>query len=127
MKGKAKQMKIAITTSGDTLQATVDSRFGRAQKFCVIDPDSGEFQIIDNRQNLQAMQGAGIQAAQQIIDSGATCLITGNCGPKAFFALNAAGIKIYSSGQTTVSEAIDAFKANTLQQVKSANVEGHWA
>jgi predicted Fe-Mo cluster-binding NifX family protein len=80
----------------------------------------------DNSQNLNAAQGAGIQAAATVSRLGATVLITGHCGPKAFRALMAAGIKIYTGATGTVSEAIAQFKAGKLSLADAADVEGHW-
>ncbi len=120
-------MKIVFTTSGDSLDATLDSRFGRAAKFMVYDMDSSTFEIIDNQQNLNASQGAGIQAAETVAGTGAQCLITGHCGPKAFKVLAAAGIKIFNSDAATVSEALQHYLAGKLVESNSADVEGHWA
>ena len=80
-------MKIAITTSGNDLNAPLDSRFGRAPKFLIYDLEAKTFEIIDNEQNLNAAQGAGIQSAQNIARLGAKALVTGHCGPKAFRVL----------------------------------------
>ena len=53
-------MKIAITAQGPELSAQVDPRFGRAKYFIIYDVDSDEFEAVDNEQNLNAPQGAGI-------------------------------------------------------------------
>lgn len=119
-------MKIAITTSGTGLDAPIDPRFGRARRFVVVDTETGEAHEQDNTQNLNAPQGAGIQAAAAVSRLGATVLITGHCGPKAFQALAAAGIKIYTGATGSVSEAIAQFKAGRLKAADSADVEGHW-
>jgi predicted Fe-Mo cluster-binding NifX family protein len=50
----------------------LDSRFGRAAKFLIFDADSGTFEVVDNRQSLEAVQGAGIQAAETIARAGPT-------------------------------------------------------
>ena len=120
-------MKIAITASGETLESQVDPRFGRAAKFILFDTESGELQAVDNIQNLQAAQGAGIQAAESVYRLGAESVLTGNCGPKAFQALAAAGIKVFTGARGTVAEALEAFKAGKFSTAESANVEGHWA
>lgn len=119
-------MKIAITTSGDSLESSLDVRFGRAQKFLIYDTDNGTFDVIDNRQNLNAAQGAGIQAAETIVRAGAGGLITGHCGPKAFRVLSTAGIKIYNTNASTVREALELYKSGSLTEAKSSDVEGHW-
>lgn len=119
-------MKIAITTSGDTLDAQLDPRFGRAQKFIVYDTDSDKFESVDNTQNLNAAQGAGIQSAQNISRLGAEVVITGNCGPKAFKTLMAAGIKVVIGAEGTVARVIENFRKGELKTAESPNVEGHW-
>jgi predicted Fe-Mo cluster-binding NifX family protein len=120
-------MKIVITSSGDTLESEVDQRFGRAAGFTVYDTETGEFHRVDNDQNLNAAQGAGIQAAETVSRIGADCVITGHCGPKAFRVLKAAGIQVITGAQGTVGHVIAEFKAGRLQPSDSSDVEGHWA
>jgi predicted Fe-Mo cluster-binding NifX family protein len=119
-------MKIVLTTSGSDLNAPLDSRFGRAPKFLVYDLEAKTFEVVDNDQNLNAAQGAGIQSAQNIARLGAKALITGHCGPKAFRVLQAAKIKIYNTTASSVSEAIDQYRNGKLAEAASADVEGHW-
>jgi len=119
-------MKIAFSTSGSDLNAPLDSRFGRAPKFLVYDLDNASFEVIDNQQNLNAAQGAGIQSAETVVRSGAKALLSGHCGPKAFRVLAAAGVKVYTSDATTVAEALEHFKAGKLKEAGNADVEGHW-
>lgn len=119
-------MKIVFTTSGDTLDATVDSRFGRAPKFLVYDLDKGSYEIVDNCQNLNAAQGAGIQSAEKVTKLGANYLVTGHCGPKAFRVLAAAGIKVYTTKAATITDALHEFQIGTITEASAADVEGHW-
>lgn len=119
-------MKIAITTSGSDLSAPLDSRFGRAPKFIIYDLEAKTFEVVDNDQNLNAAQGAGIQSAQTIARLGAQALITGHCGPKAFRVLQSAKIKIFNTTAGTVSEAIEQYQQGKLAEASSADVEGHW-
>jgi predicted Fe-Mo cluster-binding NifX family protein len=120
------KVKIVLTTAGNDINAPLDSRFGRAPKFLVYDLDSGAFEVIDNQQNLDAGQGAGIQSAQTVARSGAKALVTGHCGPKAFRVLSAAGIRIYNTDAPTVTEAIERYRSGKLTEAKAADVEGHW-
>jgi len=120
-------MKIAVTSQGKELSSQVDPRFGRAKYFIVVDIDSGEFTAEDNSQNLNAAQGAGIQAGQNVIDLGVEAVITGNAGPNAFKTLRAGNVKIYIGATGTVADVIEQFKGGKLQEASEANVEGHWA
>ncbi len=119
-------MKIAITASGLTLNDPVDNRFGRAAQFLVYDLDNDSFTIVSNAQNLQAAQGAGVQAAQNVASLGVHALITGNCGPKAFSVLKAAGIKIYNTSASSIQDAINQYKNGELPEANSANTSSHW-
>jgi predicted Fe-Mo cluster-binding NifX family protein len=119
-------MKIALTTSGDTLDAPLDSRFGRAPKFMIYDLETDTFEIVDNAQNLEAPQGAGIQAAQNVAGTGSVAVITGHCGPKAFQVLQRAGISVYPTGAASVSDAVEQYRAGILVPAETADVEGHW-
>ena len=119
-------MNIAVTAKGKTLDSELDPRFGRAAQFIIFDSETGEFAAMDNSQNLNAAQGAGIQAAQNVINTGSEVLLTGHCGPKAFRTLNAGIVEVYTLDQGTVQEAIDKFKAGELTKANSADVEGHW-
>jgi predicted Fe-Mo cluster-binding NifX family protein len=75
---------------------------------------------------MDAAQGAGIQAAQTVIDSGALALITGHCGPKAFRALNAAGVQVYLTADGTIDEVLDRLESGVLNVAHAADVDGHW-
>ena len=119
-------MKIAITTGGDSIKAEIESRFGRSPKFLIYDTESGESFVIDNTQNLNAAQGAGIQSAQNVAKTGAEAVITGHCGPKAFTLLQKAKIAVYHSPACRIEEALERLKTGELKQASSADVEGHW-
>jgi predicted Fe-Mo cluster-binding NifX family protein len=120
-------MKIALTTSGNDLSAPLDSRFGRAPKFLIYDLEANTFEIVDNEQNLNAAQGAGIQSAQTVARLGVKALVTGHCGPKAFIVLKAANIKIYNTAAATVTEALEQYRSGKLTEAAYADVDGHWA
>ncbi len=119
-------MKVAVSSQGKTMDSRVDPRFGRSQFFIVIDTETGEFTHHDNIQNLNATQGAGIQAARNVIDLGVEAVLTGNLGPKAFATLQAGRIVMYTGVEGTVKEAIEQFRSGRLQPVSKPNVEGHW-
>lgn len=119
-------MKIAFSSSGETLEASLDSRFGRALGFLIYNTIDGSLDHIDNAQNLNSAQGAGIQAAQTVARAGAECLVTGHCGPKAFSVLSSAGIKVYNTDAPTVAEALESLLSGELQPAVSPDVEGHW-
>jgi predicted Fe-Mo cluster-binding NifX family protein len=119
-------MKVTVTSQGRELNSPVDPRFGRAKYFVVVDTDTGEFSATDNSQNLNAAQGAGIQAGRNVVELGVKAVITGHVGPKAFATLQSGGVQAYTGATGTVAEAVEQFKAGTLKQSAEADVEGHW-
>jgi predicted Fe-Mo cluster-binding NifX family protein len=119
-------MKIAISAEGKSPESPVDTRFGRAKYFIVHDDEPQIWDALDNNQNLQAAQGAGIQSASIVVNAGCTTLITGHCGPKAFAALNKAGLTVYAVAGGTVREAVESFKRGELKKLEAADVDGHW-
>jgi len=119
-------LKLAISAAGPELSSPVDQRFGRARYLLIVDTPERAVQAIDNHAGMNAAQGAGVQAAQSVIDSEASVLITGHCGPKAFRALRAAGIHVYLAPEGTVEEAIARFQTNELELARAADVDGHW-
>lgn len=119
-------MKVAVTAKGVQLTDEVDPRFGRAPYILIVDSETMKYEALDNSENVNAFKGAGIQAATMVADRGAQVLLTGYCGPNAFRAVTAAGIKVVNDVSGTVEEAIDAFENGPVQYSESANTEGHW-
>jgi predicted Fe-Mo cluster-binding NifX family protein len=119
-------MKIAVTSTGTDLDAEVDPRFGRAPYFLIVDSETFEFEVLDNKENVNALKGAGIQAAGMVSKKGAEVLLTGFCGPNAFKAMNAAKIGVANNAGGTVREAVQAYLDGKLPLADSANVEGQW-
>jgi len=119
-------MKVLVTSEGDAAENAVDRRFGRASTFLLFDTETGDCTAHANTQNLNAVQGAGIQAAQHAVNLDADVVITGHCGPKAFKVLQAAGISIVLDAQGSASGMIEQFLAGALTFAESPDVEGHW-
>jgi predicted Fe-Mo cluster-binding NifX family protein len=92
----------------------------------VLDEHGTILETVDNSTNLNALKGAGIQAAKTLADRKVNTLITGNCGPNAYKALSAAGIKVAVEQTGTVKEAFERFQRNELEFADRPNVEGHW-
>jgi predicted Fe-Mo cluster-binding NifX family protein len=104
----------------------MDPRFGRAAYILIVDADTLDFEVLDNTENVNALKGAGIQAATMISDKQADVLLTGFCGPNAFKALDAARIKVAGDVSGTIREAVAAYVDGNVKWVEQANVEGHW-
>ncbi len=119
-------MKIAITAKGPELGSEVDPRFGRAAYILIVDTETKSIEALNNKANVDAFKGAGIQAATMVADKGAEVLLTGYCGPNAYKTVTAAGMKVVNDITGTVEEAIDRFNAGDVVYSDGANVDGHW-
>lgn len=118
-------MKIAISASAQDLSSPVDPRFGRCPYYIFIDPDSMQFEVLENP-NITSAHGAGIQAAQLVANKGVNVLLTGSCGPNAFQTLQAAGVNVIVGVSGTIQEAVQKFKSGQLQSAAQANVPPHF-
>jgi predicted Fe-Mo cluster-binding NifX family protein len=119
-------MKIAVTSKGVDLDSEVDPRFGRAAYILVVDSETVSLEVLDNKENVNAFKGAGIQAAKMVSETGADVLLTGYCGPNAFKAMKAAKVGVANDATGTVREAVAAYEAGKLPLAEDANVEGQW-
>jgi predicted Fe-Mo cluster-binding NifX family protein len=118
-------MKIAVSSAGQTLDDSVDARLGRCAYFLVIDPDTLEFEPIQNP-NIALGHGAGIQSAQLLANKGVAVVLTGNCGPNAFQTFGAAGIQVITGVTGQVREAVRMFKSGAMASASGPSVQGHF-
>lgn len=118
-------MKICISSTGKTLNSTVDPRFGRCQFFLIVDSKTKKINAIPNA-GVQVGHGAGISAAQLVADKNVEAIITGNIGPNAFMVLNQSSIEIYTGAfDITCKKALEMFDQGKLIKAKTASAPGH--
>ena len=118
-------MKIAVSATGPSLDSGVDPRFGRCQYFVIADPETMEYEAVDNP-NLSAPGGAGIATAQLVADRGVEAVLTGNVGPNAYEALMAAGIEVVTGVGGTVNEAVVGYKEGRFRASSQPTVGAHF-
>ena len=107
-------MKIVVTTIAPNIAADVDPRFGRSACLIVVDAETMRWSAHPNP-GAGASGGAGTVAAQFVAEQGAEAAISGDFGPNAYRALQAAGVSMYVLGQSrTAHEAIERFKSGQL-------------
>ena len=118
-------MKVAVSSSGTSLDSNVDPRFGRCPYYIFYDTNTDSFEHVDN-EGRQAMGGAGIQAAQFLANKKIEAVISGNIGPNAYRVLSAASIKIYSGVTGKVKDAVEKFKKDELKETIAPDVQAHF-
>ncbi|HHU63610.1 MAG TPA: diguanylate cyclase [Clostridiales bacterium] len=112
-------MKIAVSSTGKNLSSMTDVRFGRCNYFVIYDTEGQQVKAIENKGQMSGA-GAGIAAANQIIDEDVDVVITGNMGPNAFRLVKNSDINIYRSGVVEVEKAIQLFKDGKLDELTDA-------
>ncbi|MBD3370212.1 dinitrogenase iron-molybdenum cofactor biosynthesis protein [Candidatus Fermentibacteria bacterium] len=118
-------MKVAVTSTGRTLDDKVDPRFGRSPYFLLVDTDNMKAEALQNP-NAALGGGAGIQAAQLMSEQEVKVVLTGNCGPNAFRTLQAAGIEVVSGVSGTVRRAVEDYVSGEYSSSNAPNVADHF-
>jgi predicted Fe-Mo cluster-binding NifX family protein len=106
-------MIIAIPVDEKNIGTNVCVSFGRTPYFLVYDTESKESKFIDNSATVST-GGAGIKAAQTIVDNKVNVLLTPRCGENAADVLEAADIKIYKTNGISAKKNINIFIAGKL-------------
>jgi predicted Fe-Mo cluster-binding NifX family protein len=117
-------MRIVISAQGESLEAPASPVFGRCPIYLFVDTETMQFEAVPNPAMNQG-GGAGIQAAQFVVEHGAQAVLTGNLGPNAFDVLEAAGVPGYLVPEDTIRQVVEAFKAGQVQPLGGANVAAH--
>ncbi len=118
-------MKIAVTSTGTTLDDAVESRFGRCAYFLIIDTEAMDVEPLENP-NIALGGGAGIQSAQLLSEKGVKSVLTGNCGPNAFTVFGQTGIEVIVGVSGKVKDAVEKFKNGAYSSASGPNVASHF-
>jgi len=118
-------MKIAICSQGPGADSLVDQRFGRCAYFIIADSDGEHYEAVPNP-GVEAAVGAGIQTAQFLEERDVSAVLVGNIGPKAFAALNAGRIKVYTGISGTIADALAQYREGKLSLVSHSTVASHF-
>ncbi|GAA0124960.1 NifB/NifX family molybdenum-iron cluster-binding protein [Clostridium senegalense] len=115
-------MKIAISANGKESNSLVDARFGRCDLFQIHDGEKKQFYVLDN-EGKSSSGGAGIVAAQQLINENVDYIITGNLGPNAFKLIEKAKIKAFKSDVIFIEDALKMLEKDELEEISFAGPE----
>ena len=106
-------MKIAIPVINKDLNSNIDASFGRTNYFLFYNTETKESVFVENTAK-DSTGGAGIKAAQTIVDKGADTIIATRLGQNAAYVLQNAKIKIYKAINGSVNDNIDALEKDKL-------------
>ncbi|EGW40205.1 NifB/NifX family molybdenum-iron cluster-binding protein [Desulfosporosinus sp. OT] len=119
-------MKIAIPVNDKSMEASVCDSFGRTPYYLIYDTESNESVFLDNSA-VASQGGAGIKAAQTVVDNKVNALLTPRCGENAAEVIKAANIQLYKTINDSLKDNIDAFNEGKLSLLEEihAGFHGH--
>ena len=111
-------MKIAISAGEPQFEAKLEPRFGRCAYFLIVDSETQNWKPMQNPA-VEAMGGAGPQAAQFLADQDVEAVISGEFGPNAYTALEAAGIRMYRSQVDHINTLFEKYRNDQLEHISA--------
>ena len=124
VRAKADGHRLAFSSSGSSIADFVDPRFGWCAYFVLLDDSNGLTEAVPNSARSLG-NGAGIQAAQDLLNRGVSVVLTGDVGPNAYRILSAAGTRVYRCVGTNVADAIREYKYGKLVELTRPTSPGH--
>ena len=119
-------MKIAIPVNDKSMAASVCDSFGRTPYYLIYDTESKESIFLDNSA-VASQGGAGIKAAQTVVDNKVDALLTPRCGENAAEVIKTANIKLYKTINDSIKDNIEALNEGKLSLLVDihAGFHGH--
>lgn len=117
-------MKIAVSSTGSTLESRMDQRFGRAKSYLIVETKTMTYDAFLN-DTTKTFGGAGVASAQFVVDHGVNAVITGNVGPNAMSVLHSADITIYRGVDDTILQNVVLLQKGELETIDKT-VEAHF-
>ncbi len=117
-------MIIAIPSDKESLDSPVCVSFGRAPFYCLYNTETEQSTFVVNSA-ADSPGGAGIKAAQLLVDSKANVLITIRCGENAAKVLQPANVELLKALNLSIADNIAAYKQNKLEPLKEVHAGYH--
>lgn len=106
-------MIIGIPVDNKRMDGNISSHFGRTEYFLIYNTENKESNFIVN-EAMNAQGGAGIKAAQILVDNKVDAIISPRLGQNAYEVIDGADIKIYQCQGVSIVENIEKLKNQTL-------------
>lgn len=119
-------MIVAIPVEDKEAEGKVCPSFGRAPYYMIYNSDDQSLSFMNN-DAATAAGGAGIKAAQLLVDAKVEAVATPRCGKNAAEVLSGANIKIFQTSGDDLKSNMDALTKDGLAALNSfhAGFHGH--
>lgn len=111
------KFNIAIALNEGNANSVIAPHFGRSEYFLLYNSEECRKILIKNPY-CKICGGAGIQAAQFLIEKDVDVLIVGQVGTNAYVILESAGIKVIYQGEKTAEAVLKDFIRSKTKEVK---------
>lgn len=110
-------MKFLLSVKNNSLDSQLDSRFGRAPWFVLLDSEGEAVSFVENEGGKQS-SGAGASAAQCAVDQKVDAVVSGHFGPHAVQVIAVAGIKMFLLDEScqSIADVKNAMVNGTLKE-----------
>jgi len=117
-------MRLCIPVAADQgMDSPVFGHFGSAPMFAIHDTESGETVFTDNGNEHHAH--GHCQPVGALGDQAVDAILVGGMGGHAVSRLSAAGIKVYRAAPGTLADAVEAWRAGTLEEITAEGACAH--
>jgi len=112
------KFNIAIALNEGNTNSVIAPHFGRSEYFLLYSSEQSKSTIVKNPY-CKIMGGAGIQAAQFLIEKDIDVIIVGQVGTNAYVILESAGIKVIYESEKTAEVALKDFVRREIKEMKT--------
>lgn len=114
--GEGAIMKICICSTGKSMVAEIDGRFGKAPVFLIIDTETMDHEFIENAGRMGPK--SGLSAARVMLEKGVEAVLSGCVGQNAKAALKLGNIRVYEDLREgeTLGEVVEKFKRGEYRE-----------
>ena len=118
-------MKVAISCEGTDPTSAVSRRFGTAQYFLIVDPETEAFTAVENP-GAAAQRGAGVQAVALLLGRDVGVLLTGYCSPAMRRQLENNGVQVFSGLTGAAQDVLHRYKEGGMSSRDSEPDRKRW-
>ncbi|MBN3037729.1 MAG: NifB/NifX family molybdenum-iron cluster-binding protein [Candidatus Diapherotrites archaeon] len=112
-------MRVAVTATGEGKDSEVSNVFGRCPYFVIMEVSGEGISFVKAVKNpaIDQRGGAGIAAAELIVNEKVDAVISGAIGPRASSVLNQFGVEMYAAVSGNVEENVQKLAAGELSKI----------